>query len=123
MTIREEITMTIQIGAKLKQIRMELGMTVREVAEKLNVDYSYLSKIENDHKIPSLEFLEILTDFYQIPMYELFLQESDKNRLTLNNFSPKWIEIIEYCQKENLNPEIILKLIQVNVDMVKAIKV
>jgi transcriptional regulator with XRE-family HTH domain len=110
-------------GRKLNQARMKLGMSLREVGEKLNVDYAYLNRIENNHKLPSLEFIEILTNFYQIPMYELFLHESDKNGLKLNNISPKWMEIIEYCQKENLNPEIILKLIQVYVDMVKAIKV
>ncbi len=36
-----------KFGAKLKELRIQAGLTQRELAEKVNVDFTYLSKIEN----------------------------------------------------------------------------
>jgi tetratricopeptide (TPR) repeat protein len=37
-----------QFGVKLKELRTGAGLSLRELADKVNVDYSYLSKIENN---------------------------------------------------------------------------
>jgi transcriptional regulator with XRE-family HTH domain len=34
-------------GQRIKRLRLESGMTQREVAAKLKIDYTYLSKLEN----------------------------------------------------------------------------
>ncbi len=36
-----------QFGVRLKQLRKQAGMTQRELANKVGVDFTYLSKIEN----------------------------------------------------------------------------
>jgi transcriptional regulator with XRE-family HTH domain len=40
-------------GAKLRELRQKKGMTLRSLAEAAGVDFTYLSKIENDR----LEYL------------------------------------------------------------------
>jgi transcriptional regulator with XRE-family HTH domain len=135
--------MTIQIGEKLKQARLKKGLTLRDTASKLNIDYSYLSRIENDHKIPSLELLEMLANFYGVPMAELFTNDNNKaqsnptsyelseisiklneisdtlKQIQRSQISEEWLEVIEYCQKENLNPEEALKALKIIVGISK----
>ncbi|MBA7666249.1 hypothetical protein ES703_74328 [subsurface metagenome] len=36
-----------EFGARIRQLRKQSGMTLRELAEKVNIDFTYLSKIEN----------------------------------------------------------------------------
>ena len=36
-----------EFGIRIRQLRKQSGMTLRELAEKVNIDFTYLSKIEN----------------------------------------------------------------------------
>jgi ribosome-binding protein aMBF1 (putative translation factor) len=47
-------------AAVVKAARQQLGMTQRELAERLGVDHSYVSKIENGHIRPGRPFLAAL---------------------------------------------------------------
>ena len=40
-------------GVKLRELRQNKGMTLRALAEAAGVDFTYLSKIENDRLVPS----------------------------------------------------------------------
>jgi len=44
-----------EFGARLKELRKQAGMTQRELADRVNVDFSYLSKIENGAMPPPSE--------------------------------------------------------------------
>jgi transcriptional regulator with XRE-family HTH domain len=131
--------MNIKIGEKLKQARRRKGLTLRDTASRLNIDHSYLSRIENDHKVPSLELLEMLANFYGVPIAELFIDdnnksESDSSQHELNEIldtlkqmqrsqiSEEWLEMIEYCQKENLNPKDVLDVLKTIVGIAKELK-
>jgi len=39
-------------GQRLKQLRREAGVTQRELAQKTGLDFSYISKLENDRNPP-----------------------------------------------------------------------
>lgn len=52
----------MKFGEKLKRVRTEQGLTQPQFAERLGIEQSYLSKLENDKSIPSAEmFATILT--------------------------------------------------------------
>jgi len=51
------------IGQYLKQKRTT---TMKEAAEDIGCDISYLSKIENDHVIPPWHLVQKLIDYYDI---------------------------------------------------------
>lgn len=38
----------MHFGQRIREIRKQKGLTLREVAERAGIDYTYLSKIEND---------------------------------------------------------------------------
>ena len=46
---------TQDFGTKLRQLRKQAGMTQRELADLVNVDFSYLSKIESNAAPPPSE--------------------------------------------------------------------
>ena len=44
-----------EFGTRLRELRIQAGLTQRELAEKVNVDFTYLSKIENGALPPPSE--------------------------------------------------------------------
>ncbi len=56
--------METTFGQKLREFRQEKGMTLRALAEAAGVDFTYLSKIEND-KVGHLPGAETIRDLAQ----------------------------------------------------------
>ena len=56
--------METTFGQKLREIRRDKGMTLRGLAEAAGVDFTYLSKIEND-KVGYLPAAETIRDLAQ----------------------------------------------------------
>ncbi len=59
------------LGEAIKHKRCLLGLTQRKLASKAGVDYTYLSKLENNRAIPSLEMLDRLEVILQFHKGEL----------------------------------------------------
>ncbi|GEM_PF-2117642 len=74
-------------GAKLRELRQEKGMTLRSLAEAAGVDFTYLSKIENDRLdySPGVETIRDLAQALGVDAMEL-LQLA--NKLPLDPRSP-----------------------------------
>lgn len=56
--------MEVTFGLKLRELRQNKGMTLRALAEAAGVDFTYLSKIEND-KVGYLPGAETIRDLAQ----------------------------------------------------------
>ena len=52
------------LGQLLREIRIASGQGLKSVAPELGVDYSYLSKIENDITVPSTRLLSRMAEYY-----------------------------------------------------------
>jgi transcriptional regulator with XRE-family HTH domain len=82
---------------------------MREVSEAIDIDYTYISKIEKG-KIPSLEKLKKLCHLYGVQLSSLFGNEinvSDK----LKEAGVKWISFGEEMEQRDLTPDEIKKLL------------
>ncbi|WP_054950731.1 helix-turn-helix domain-containing protein [Numidum massiliense] len=44
-------------GSKLKRLRKEKGLTTQQIANKVNVSQSYISRFENNKAIPDVDML------------------------------------------------------------------
>lgn len=64
----------MNIGTYLKQIRIEKGYTLNDVAHKLDLSASFLSQLENMKLSPSLDSLEKLLRFYAVNLSDFFMQ-------------------------------------------------
>ncbi|MGA2658451.1 MAG: helix-turn-helix transcriptional regulator [Verrucomicrobiota bacterium] len=71
--------MPIGFGAKLRELRQEKGMTLRALAEAAGVDFTYVSKIENDRVeyLPGAETIRDLARALEVDAMEL-LQLANK---------------------------------------------
>ncbi len=63
-------------GEKVKQLRQERDWTQPDLAERLGIEQSWLSKIENDKSVPSSDLLNSIAETFELSLDEL-LQELD----------------------------------------------
>ena len=65
------------IGPRIRQLREGKGLTQRDVAERSGLLATSISRMENGHRVPSLEALERVAATLEIPLYQLFHSEGD----------------------------------------------
>ncbi len=77
----------MNFGERLREMRKEKGLTLREVAERAGIDFTYLSKIENERipYTPAVETIRQLADALKVDSIEL---------LTLAGKLPKELEAL-----------------------------
>lgn len=67
-------------GERLKSLRKSKGITLLQLAEKINVTNSYLSKIERGKSTPSIKRMLQLSDYFNVdPSY--FLTDTELENL------------------------------------------
>lgn len=72
----------IHIGKAARYLRDRLGITQREVAERLGISYVHLSNIENNKVLPSASILESYKSIWGIDLYVLgWCLNGDADRL------------------------------------------
>jgi len=57
------------IGERIKKRRVELGLSLRDLAEIISMTAGYLSRVENDQVSPSLDALQAIAQALQVPMF------------------------------------------------------
>ena len=78
----------MDLGKTIKAYRNSKKTTLKELASQINVTASFLSDIENNKKLPSVDTLNKLAEAFNIPLYILFKDFSDfEIKTTENNFS------------------------------------
>ncbi|MCL2412637.1 MAG: DNA adenine methylase [Bacteroidales bacterium] len=67
------------VGHILKEIREDVGHSLQEVQQKIDIDFTQLCKIENGKRLPTIDQLLKLSKFYKYDEKSLIIQmESDK---------------------------------------------
>ena len=61
----------MNFAAKIKKMREQRGISIKTLAKSLDVNYTYLSKIENSKSVPSEAFIERLAMVYNCDADEL----------------------------------------------------
>lgn len=76
--------MTFTIGDRIRKLRRDRGLTVRDVAEGTGIDASRISIWENSKAGPSKMSLEKLSEFYEVNLMTdplVHIEKSKLNRL------------------------------------------
>ena len=77
-------------GDKIKKIREERGYTQKYVADMLHINYSTYSRYENNSRLPDVDTIDDIANFFQVPFESLYqikrprYQHNDLNQF-LNN--------------------------------------
>ncbi|MUK42837.1 helix-turn-helix domain-containing protein [Aliivibrio fischeri] len=69
----------LPIGQTIKELRLLKGLSLAQVAQLSNIDKSYLSKIENNKRDPSITSLEKICIAIEVPLSILILM-CDENK-------------------------------------------
>ena len=97
--------LTRQLGKRIKQIRKESNLTQADLAEKINVDFKYLSRIETGLSTPSLKTIEKIAEQLGVDYRILFTFEKPLDRHLLE------VEILNKIKK--YPPEKLKKLLEI----------
>ena len=62
----------MRIGAKIRQLRKQQGLTQQDIEAKTGLMKCHLSVIENGHKVPALETVERIAAALNVPLCWLF---------------------------------------------------
>ena len=85
----------MNIGTYLKQLRLEKGYTLNDVAHKLNMSASFMSQLENMKLSPSLESLENILSFYAVNLSDFFRQIEQRRFIIVRKGDEKPLEMSE----------------------------
>lgn len=58
-----------QVGARIRERRKELGLSLRELAERIDLTASFLSLVERGHNTPSLDSLWRIAEALEVPLF------------------------------------------------------
>jgi transcriptional regulator with XRE-family HTH domain len=69
----------MELGNRLRARRQELGLSLRELAERVGLTASFLSQIERDLASPSIESLSKISDALDVPVFHFLLEPDIKS--------------------------------------------
>lgn len=78
----------MDIGIKVKELRLENNLTQRELSQKIHIAQNTLSQIENNVANPSYEVLNLIADFFQCSTDYLLGREDDFGNITIKSEKP-----------------------------------
>jgi transcriptional regulator with XRE-family HTH domain len=92
----------IPVAAAIRSLRIRAGLSQRQLALRMSVPRTYVSKIENDKACPTLGSLERLADALHVRICDLLTTghtaEDDIRELTQDEFIS---ELLPYMRKLN----------------------
>ncbi|MDV3182570.1 MAG: helix-turn-helix transcriptional regulator [Candidatus Phytoplasma australasiaticum] len=62
----------MHIGDKIRNLRLQKQLTQRELAQKINMTTGYISQIENNLILPSLNTLFLMLKIFKISTVDFF---------------------------------------------------
>ncbi len=105
----------MKIGERVKEIRLQQGLTQTELSEKCGMTVRTIQRIENHEVSPSLHSLKMLSDALQIPLSEFQDVKTQKPyqfefKLTITDMN-QFIEDLKTLIKNNWKILLIISLI------------
>ena len=89
-----------RFGHRFRSLRKNKGESIKSLAKELEVNYTYLSQIENHKKVPSEEFIEKIAQLFNHDPEELKVLAGkipdDVKRILMEN--PR--EAIDYLRRK-----------------------
>jgi len=88
------------LGYTLRLIRIANDISIKEVAIKTNISPSFICEIEKNKKKPSLELLNKLSQFYEIPSSKI-IELCELAEIKCLSYQKLLIKILEYYLSES----------------------
>lgn len=69
------------VGARIKELRSERGLTVNGLANRAGISQSFLRDIELGNKKPTVEYLEYICEALRISLVDFFDVTDDSDKI------------------------------------------
>lgn len=69
-----ETTLAVRVGGRLREARLQSGLTVREVADRLGLRHAIIVKYENGTIAPSIDRLQSLAQLFGLTPAALLVE-------------------------------------------------
>ncbi|MDE6701954.1 MAG: helix-turn-helix domain-containing protein [Acetatifactor sp.] len=96
-----------KIGALLKKLRNEKGLTQEQFAEVVNVSNRTVSRWENGNNMPDLDILIQISDYYEIDLRELLDGERKSEKMN-KELEETVLKAVDYTNSET---ELYIKMV------------
>lgn len=71
----------MNIGSKIRDIRIKKGITLTQMSEGTNLSKGFISQVENNKTSPSIATAEMIANFLQIPLPYLLLEKRNDMKI------------------------------------------
>lgn len=71
----------MEIGSKIRDIRKRKKITIAQMSEKVGLSKGFISNIENDNTSPSLNTLQTIAKFLDVPLPYLLLEKKQHMKI------------------------------------------
>jgi transcriptional regulator with XRE-family HTH domain len=75
----------MEIGRKIKKIRMQQGITLSNLANSTGLSIGYLSNVERDINSPTVESIRKIVDALSISLVDLFQEQKEETGVIRKN--------------------------------------
>jgi transcriptional regulator with XRE-family HTH domain len=65
------------VGERLKALRAAKNFSQGDIEKRTGLLRCYISRVENDHTVPSLETLEKFARAFDVPLYQMFYEGTE----------------------------------------------
>jgi len=69
------------IGDRLRELRVEKKLSQGDIENRTGLVRPYISRIEHNHSVPTIETLEKFAKALEVPMYQLFYDGEEPPKL------------------------------------------
>jgi transcriptional regulator with XRE-family HTH domain len=69
------------IGDRLRALREEKKLSQGDIEKRTGLLRCYISRVENNHTVPSIETLEKMAQAMEVPLYQLFYEGEEPPKL------------------------------------------
>jgi len=77
----------MKLSNKIKILRKKMGISQHQLADKVGIHITHLSRLENEHLQPSLDVVRKLMDIFEVSADYLLNDEVDTYEVSINDKS------------------------------------
>ena len=109
----------MNIGVKIKKLRTEKNITLKELSSKSNLSIGFLSQLERGLTTIAVDSLEKLSKILEVPLTYFFDYPDNRKSIVLRSYEQKTLDIeeggfITYILSTNLeNKQLVPRLVEI----------
>ncbi len=94
------------LGAKIREKRLEKQMSIKDMAEKTGLTSGFISQVERNQTEPSITSLRKISQALEVPVFNFFIDEQNNNIVVKKSQRQKLKFTNSHLEYELLTPDL-----------------